>query len=124
MVRTIKIGYKSYDLKASAYTMFLYKDKTGRNLLEDIGYINEKYNAIIKLQEDEQSNAWLGELTGIIEKILKLAHLMIQEQNPSFKSYEEWLKELDYLMDDTSWIMEVLEVGISPFCGRVSNSEK
>ena len=46
---------------------------------------------------------------------------MIKEQDKSFKPYEEWLKDLDYLFDDINWIMEVLQLAMTPFQGRVQS---
>lgn len=123
MVKTIKIGDKSYDMKSSAFTMFAYKDKLGRNLLTDINSINKKYNEIQKKQQNEQEEAWMDEITPLIENTLKLAHIMICEQNSGFMCYEDWLKELDYLMDNTEWILNVLELGMTPFQGRIQNSQ-
>ena len=108
MVRTIKIGDKTYDLKSSAYTMFAYKDITGSDLLKDIKTLNEKKKEIDKIKDKMQ---WLEEIMPLMEKTLKLAHIMIKEQDPKFK-------------DDTTWILDVLEVGISPFFRGIQSAPK
>lgn len=123
MIKTIKIGENSYDMKSSAYTMFKYKNETGRDLLKDINSINTKYSYITKLSEDEQDSAWMEEITGIIENVLRLAYVMIVEQNKEFKSYDEWLKELDGMLENQEWVMEVLELGMSPFRRGIFSSQ-
>ena len=121
MVRTVKIGNNEYDLKSSAYTMFAYKDVTGNNLLQDLNELNDKYT---KWQKDKDTSIWMNEIMDIIDKTLRLAHIMILEQNPSFMEYKQWLKEIDGLLDDTNWILEVLEVGLSPFRRGVQSAPK
>lgn len=124
MVKTITIGNKEYNLKSSAFTMFSYKNQTGRDFLQDINSLNDKVKEINKLPKEEQNSAWLNEFSSIMEIALKLTHIMITEQDRTFKSYDEWLKELDNLMGEgNSWLQEVLEVGIAPFFGRIQNSQ-
>ena len=124
MVKTITIGSKEYNLKSSAFTMFSYKNQTGRDFLQDINSLNDKVKEINKLPKEEQNSAWLNEFSSIMEIALKITHIMITEQDRTFKSYDEWLKELDNLMGEgNSWLQEVLEVGIAPFFGRIQNSQ-
>ncbi len=118
MIKQIKIGEQIYNMKSSAFTAFAYKNETGRDLLEDISDINYRYQEIAKLEESERENAWFSELTPIIEKTLKLAYLMICENDKNFKSYDEWLKELDFLFENIDWIMEVLQLALTPFQSR------
>ena len=124
MVKTIKIGNTEYDMKSSAYTVFAYKDQMGRDLLADISTINDTYTRIGKLPEAEQTSEWLKEITGVIEIALKLAYIMIKEQNNQFKDYNEWLKEIDAITGTgNSWIQEVMELAIAPFLGRIQSSQ-
>lgn len=124
MLKTVNIGKKDYVLKSSAYTIFAYKNETGRDLLVDLNSINEKYIKISKLTEEEQNSAWMNEITGIIENTLKIAHIMIRENDKTFKEYNEWLKDIDELLENPNWIMEVLEVGIAPFRGRIQGIQQ
>lgn len=124
MLKTVNIGKKDYVLKSSAYTIFAYKNETGRDLLVDLNSINEKYIKISKLTEEEQNSAWMNEITGIIENTLKIAHIMIRENDKTFKEYNEWLKDIDELLENPNWIMEVLEVGIAPFRGRIQGVQQ
>ena len=124
MLKTVNIGKKDYVLKSSAYTIFAYKNETGRDLLVDLNSINEKYIKISKLTEEEQNSAWMNEITGIIENTLKIAHIMIRENDKTFKEYNEWLKDINELLENPNWIMEVLEVGIAPFRGRIQGIQQ
>jgi hypothetical protein len=124
MLKTVNIGNKDYVLKSSAYTIFAYKNETGRDLLVDLNSINEKYIKISKLTEEEQNSAWMNEVTGIIENTLKIAHIMIRENDKTFKEYNEWLKDIDELLENPNWIMEVLEVGIAPFRGNIQRIQQ
>lgn len=123
MIKNVKIGKEEYTLKSSAFTIFAYKDQTGRDLLSDINAINIKYSEIANLSEQEQNNIWMNEITSIIEHTLKIAHIMIKEANSNFKDYNDWLKDLEELLENPNWIMEVLEVGIAPFQGRVQENK-
>ena len=124
MIKNVKIGKTDYVLKSSAFTIFAYKDETGRDLLSDINSINKKYIEISKVSEEEQDSLWLEEITPIIEHTLKIAYIMIKEVDKNFKDYKEWLKDLEELLENPNWIMEVLEVAIAPFRGRVQETQQ
>lgn len=116
MVKTIKIGDKTYDMKSSAFTPFKYENDYGRDLLQDINSINKKQVQISKLKtEEEQNTAWLDEMGSIMKMAFQIAYVMICESNPGFKSYEEWLKELDHAFDNPTWVQEVLGLAMSTF---------
>lgn len=107
MRKTITISGKEYQVKASAYTQFKYKDETGRRMLKDL-------QEIAKLQDanEEEMIAGLDDLT---EVILKMAYVMIMEADASqVKSYEDFLKGIDNLYENTDWINDVIEVATSP----------
>lgn len=123
MLKNIKIGSKDFTIKSSAYTMFAYKNDTGRDLLKDIGDINKKYKSISKLSKEDQEEKWMEEITGIVENALKLAYTMIKEFDKNFVAYDEWLGNLDNLFEDNNWILEVIEAGMTPFSGRLQNSQ-
>lgn len=122
MIKTIKIGSNNYDLKSSAYTMFAYKNETGRSLISDVNTLYKKFSKIQELSQEEQNDLMLEEMDDLSEKTLKLAYIMICEQNKGFKSYDEFLREIDSLYENVDWILEVLELGMTPFQGRVSNT--
>ena len=129
MIKNIKIGDKDYILKSSAYTIFAYKDETGRDLLSDITSINENYIKLNKkvkdegLTEEEKGILWINEVTPIMEHTLKIAHIMIKEVDKNFKEYNEWLRDIENLFENAEWVMEVLEVAIAPFCGKLQTNK-
>ncbi len=123
MIKTIKIGSNEYNMKSSAFTPFKYKSDYGTDLLKDIGKLNTKNKEISKLPKNQQDEAWLNELSDILEMALKIAYTMITEYKKDFKPYENWLEEIDNLFNNTEWIKEVMELAMSTFRGRVSNKE-
>lgn len=107
MKKTIKISGKEYEMKASAYTQFKYRDMTGRRMLQDL-------QEIAKLQDADQEEmiGWIDDLTEIV---LKMAYVMIEEADSSqVKGYDEFLKSIENLYDNTDWITEVIELATSP----------
>lgn len=123
MQKIIAIDSKEYSIKSSAFTMFSYKNETGRDLLEDLNLINAKFKSISAKAKEEQSNEWMNELTGILKNILKLTYIMIKEANKDFMPYEDWLHDLDDLFSNTTWIKDVIITGMSPFSRRLQNAK-
>lgn len=108
MRKVVKINEKEYSMKSSAYTQFKYKNDTGRGLLEDISRI-QKYSG---LSPEEQ----VGKTEELLELLLKLAYIMIEEADETqVKSYEDFLKSADGLLDNTDWINEVILLATAPF---------
>lgn len=107
MKKIIKIGDKDYTLKASAYTQFKYRNDTGRKMLKDLQDLSNLQNA-----SEEDMVEGVEDLTEIV---LKMAYVMIEEADPTqVKSYEEFLKSIENLYDDITWINEVIELATSP----------
>lgn len=107
MKRIIKIGNKEYEMKSSAYTQFKYKNDTGRKLLEDLQNLTELQN-----KEETEMIASIDDLTDIV---LRISYVMIEEADPSqVKSFEDFLKGIDGLFDDTEWINEVISLAVAP----------
>jgi hypothetical protein len=122
MLKTVKIGERSYDMKSSAFTPFKYENDYGRDLLKDLNELNKKNTEISKLKtEEERNSAWMNEINFIFKMSLQIAYVMICEQDPKFKAYDEWLKELDNAFGDPTWVQEVMELAMSTFRGRVQN---
>lgn len=107
MRKQITISGKEYFAKSSAYTQFKYKNDTGRGMLSDLQtFANSK----------DIDNDMLNNVDGITEMILKMAYIMIEEADKNqVTNYEDFLKGLDGLYDDTTWISDVLELAASPF---------
>ena len=107
MKKIIKIGDKEYTLKASAYTQFKYRNDTGRKMLQDL-------QELTKLQDANEEDM-IGGIDDLTEIVLKMAYVMIEEADSSqVASYEEFLKGIENLYDDITWINEVMELATSP----------
>lgn len=107
MKKIVNISGKEYTMKSSAYTQFKYRDETGRKMLKDL-------QDIAKLQ-DATEDEMLGGIDDITEVVLKMAYVMIEEADPTqVKSYDEFLKGIENLYENTDWINEVIEIATSP----------
>lgn len=107
MKKVITISGKEYQMKSSAFTQFKYRDLTGRRMLKDL-------QDIAKLQDASQEDMIEG-IDDLTEIVLKMAYVMIEEADSSqVKSYEEFLKSIDNLYENTDWISEVIELATSP----------
>ena len=94
-------------MKSSAYTQFKYRDETGRRLLDDI----QKLSHLNELSEDEQ----IAQTDDLIELLLRIAYIMIQEADENQAgTFEEFLKGIDGLFEETAWIYETIELAASP----------
>lgn len=114
MRKVIKISGKEYSMKSSAYTQFKYKDVTGNRMLDDI----QKISKINGLSEEEQ----VGRLDDVIELLLKMAYIMIEEaDDKQVTTFEDFLKNIDGLFEDTTWINEVIELATSPISRGIQN---
>lgn len=109
MVKNVKIGKQSYDMKSSVLTLETYKRLYDKDLMKVVSDLHEDYSSALG------TNDWMSKIQTIMLDVLKIAHVMIQEQNPSFMSYEDWIKDLDGLLDEPQWITEVLGVAMSTF---------
>lgn len=115
MRKTVKIGEKDYFMKSSAYTQFKYRNDTGRRLLEDI----QKISKINEMSEDDQ----ITKVDDIIELILRIAYIMIEEADEKqVTTFEEFLKGIDGLFEDATWINEVIELAASPISRGLQNN--
>jgi hypothetical protein len=108
MKKIIKIGNTEYSMKASAYTQFKYKNDTGRKMLEDL-------QGLTKLQNKEESEL-IGSIEDLTEIVLRMAYIMIEEADATqVKTFDDFLKGIDGLYDNTDWINQVTELATSPF---------
>lgn len=107
MKRIIKIGNKEYEMKSSAYTQFKYKNDTGRKLLEDLQNLTQLQN-----KEESEMIASIDDLTDIV---LRISYVMIEEADPKqVTTFEDFLKGIDGLFDNTEWINEVISLAVAP----------
>lgn len=108
MKKQIKIGGKEYFAKSSAYTQFKYKNDTGHKLLSDL-------KDVAKLQELDQDGQ-INEIQDMLDTILRITYIMIEEADSNqVTSYEDFLKDLDGLLDEEQWLADVIELASSPF---------
>ena len=108
MRKVVKINDKEYSMKSSAYTQFKYKNDTGRGLLEDINKL-QKYQ---DLSAEEQ----IGKTEELLELLLRLAYIMIEEADETqVKSFEDFLKNVDGMLDNVNWINETILLASAPF---------
>lgn len=107
MRKVIKISEKEYSMKSSAYTQFKYKNDTGRKLLDDI----QKISKINQMGEEEQ----ISNIEDVMELLLRIAFIMIEEADEKqVSTFDDFLKNIDGMFDDTSWINEVIECAVAP----------
>jgi len=123
MKKKIRIGNKNLEIKSSAYTMFGYKDFTGRDLMADLNKINNLYKKTQKMNQEQTKDFWLSNFNSIFNLTLELAYTLAKEADDGISSYKEWLSSIDNLMQDPKWIKDVLEVGMSPFRGKLQNNQ-
>ena len=107
MKRIIKIGNKEYEMKSSAYTQFKYKNDTGRKLLKDL-------QSLTQLQDKEES-VTIASIDDLTDIVLRISYVMIEEADPSqVTTFEDFLKGIDGLFDNTEWINEVISLAVAP----------
>ena len=107
MRKIITISGKEYTMQSSAWTQFKYKNDTGRRMLQDLRDIS-------KLQEADE-DTMLNGVDDLTEILLKIAYVMIEEADQNqVKSYDDFLKSINSLYEDTNWINEVVELATSP----------
>ena len=106
MKKQVTISGKDYFMKSSAYTQFKYKNDTGRGMLQDLKVFADSKN----IKEDVLNN-----VDNLAEILLRLAYTMIEEADSSqVTNFEEFLKGLDGMFDETDWIEAVIELAASP----------
>ncbi len=110
MRKTIKIGEKDYNMQASAYTQFKYKNDTGRKLMQDL-------NKLTEFNVDDTKDT-LNKIDDFLEIVLRVAYTMIEEADKTqINSFEEFLKNNDNLFADDNWVSEVITLAMSPLSG-------
>ena len=126
MIKKIKIGEVEYEINSNAYTRFLYKKIFGKGIMEDIKVISDFAMAVQEEQdklkdlspaEREQKLALfiMQNMDNYIDVILQLTYTFIKCANENFMSFEDWLKTLDRINPNESWVTEVTELSVSSF---------
>ena len=112
MKKIVKIGNKEYTMQASAYTQFLYRNNTGRKYMQDLKQI-----ANTKMENDDILET-LDQLDDFTEIIFKIAFTMIQEaDSKQVTSFADFLKSIDSVFDDTTWVNDTIELAMTPLSG-------
>lgn len=112
MIKTIKLGGKEYQMKASAYTQFAYKNETGRSFLDDISKLTQ-----LKDIGSEDIMKSLNSLEPLINIILDVSYIMINEATPNtFNNRDEFYKSIDSILDDENInsITDIISLALSP----------
>lgn len=106
----IIIGSQEMTLQASSFTIFAYKNRYGRNLMQDLSQISNWLNQLTESEEEQAET-----LCKLAELMLKVTYVMYEEANKEPLPFDEWLKGLDDLMGDSSWMKEVYALAYSIF---------
>ena len=124
MERKITIGKKEYLMKSSAYTPIAYKNETGRTLITDLTSLVKEYE---KLELDKLSNEEILEKYDKVENVLnmtlKIAYIMSKEAKSITGGFDDFAMEIDNYLDDINWMLEVIELALSPLSGGIQISK-
>lgn len=116
MRKLIKIDNKDYLMQSSAYTQFAYKNETGRSLLKDL-------QSVVELTKKKKNEDYgIDELDAVTDLILKVAYVMtIEADDKQYNNYVEFIKSIDNLYDDQTWIQEVITLACAPLSRQLQN---
>lgn len=108
-MKKITINEKEYTIDCNAYTRFLYKKTFGTGIFKDIDKLT-KYT-------QGKEGLLLDNLDEVLDDILQITYILIKTANPTFESYENWLKSLTKIKVSDPWISEVTELAVTSFLG-------
>ena len=107
MIKVIKLGGKEYQMKASAWTQFAYKNETGRSFLDDLSKLTE----LKDLGSDDITKS-LKALEPVFNIILDMSYIMINEATPNtFNNREDFYKSIDSIFDEENMDSMLLASG-------------
>lgn len=121
-MKEITIGTKKFNMKASAYTQFKYKDITGRSLIKDLTELGKKYENFGDVKEEEALERY-DDLDDFIMTALRIAYIMSMEGKSFNGTFENYLMEIDNYLDNTDWIGEVVELALSPLSRNIQTNQ-
>lgn len=106
--KTVNLGGKSVDMRASALIPRLYRYHFGRDLVQDINTLRKSYDKIQSAQADgEDANFSVLDLT-IFEN---LAWLMCKHADADIPDTpDEWLDGIDGIFDIYAVLPDILEL--------------
>ena len=132
MEKIVKIGNKEYKMRASAFTVFGYKNEFKRDFVKDLKEIYTSFDGLEdlfgtnshnidkekikdKIMENNNLNI-IDNSLDLVEVIFKISYVLIKEADKfQVVSFEDFLKGIDSVFSDTSWISDVIELAVSPF---------
>lgn len=121
MEKIIKICDKDIRMRASVRTHHEYKKMYSVGILEDVAKLQEKVQFAEKLTEEEAGVYWTKQTDFLMEVGLRMAYVMAKGCDKEILPYEDWLDTLgDGLFDNMNWLLEVMELAMSPFRRGVS----
>ena len=110
MKKEITIGSITFPVQSSAFTPFAYKNMTGRELLSDLMTLQDK---LTEAQADESKAPEI--ISAVLSNVWELAYTMYSEAEKNALAFPEWLKQFDGILDDNSWLAEVVATAASTF---------
>lgn len=104
IVRTIRTGSQTIEMRASALIPRLYRAKFGRDMIRDMKALQDSYN---DAKDDEEKNLTVTDLT-IFENI---AWLLAKHADPDVPSDpDEWLDSIDGVLSIYEVLPEILSM--------------
>ncbi len=123
-MKKITIGSRTYEMKASAYTQFKYKNDTGRSLIKDMSELQKKYGKMSKDITDDNALEKFDDLDDFITLALRIGYIMAVEGKSVNGSFEDFLMGIDNYLDNLDWISEVVELAITPLSRNVQGVQQ
>lgn len=131
MKKKLVICGEEYEICTNAFCMFEYKKQFKSGLIADISKMtayNEKVAEVEKQGKEEGlteeaierkvNQVAMEEFDNIIQVPLQLAYIFIKTANRSFMSFEDWLRGIESINIEDSWIAEVTELAVNSFLGQ------
>lgn len=118
MEKIIKIDGKDYKMASSALTQFSYKNITGRSFLNDVKVLSD-LTKIENLEDD------ITAIDNFNDLLLQVTYVMLKEADKDqYASFEDFLKSISHLYDDTQWIYEVIELAVTPISRNLQAKQR
>ena len=125
----ITICDKEYEITCNAYTRYKYKEIFNRKMASDLNILNEfstnqektknelKEKGLTDKEIEEQINySTMESLDDLIDVIERITYIVIYTANEKIGSFEEWLKNIEYIDLSANWIEEVTKLVVNSFC--------
>ena len=140
----VKICGKEYDMNCSVLTIANYCNIFGMeaNFGKDFSEASDYYDKLVKCYElkkevkdgkekvvsakirDEDKYNAINYSSNLIVLATKLAYTFIRECDNTFMPYDEWASSLTNVLDDISWIKEVVGIASNVFRRSLSQQNQ